>query len=69
MSWCDACQNTGELDCHCGGDLCVCENNGTYRCPRCGVEGVDDAALEPEAERRLRAWTAEQREKKRKGRP
>lgn len=33
--WCEHCQNTGELDCHCGGDLCVCENNGTYPCPHC----------------------------------
>lgn len=33
--YCEHCHNTGELDCHCGGDLCVCENNGTYPCPHC----------------------------------
>lgn len=33
--YCEHCHNTGELDCHCGGDLCVCSNNGTYPCPHC----------------------------------
>jgi hypothetical protein len=33
--WCEHCQNTGELDCYCGGDLCVCDNNGSYPCPHC----------------------------------
>ena len=33
--WCDGCCGTGELDCYCGGDLCVCSNNGTYPCPEC----------------------------------
>lgn len=34
--YCEGCYNTGELDCHCGGDLCICERNGTYSCPVCG---------------------------------
>lgn len=34
-NWCERCHNTGELDCHCGGDLCVCTNYGTYPCPDC----------------------------------
>ena len=29
------CAGTGELDCHCGGDLCVCHNHGTFPCPGC----------------------------------
>ena len=33
--YCDHCKNTGEIDCYCGGDLCVCENNGTYPCQHC----------------------------------
>ena len=33
--WCDECCGTGELDCHCGGDICVCYNHGTYPCPHC----------------------------------
>lgn len=34
--YCERCYNTGELDCYCGGDLCVCERGGTYPCPDCG---------------------------------
>lgn len=33
--WCECCHNTGELDCLCGGDLCVCRNGGSIPCPRC----------------------------------
>ena len=33
--WCDACSGTGEVDCYCGGDLCVCANHGTMPCPHC----------------------------------
>lgn len=33
--WCDTCANTGSLDCHCGGDLCVCRWNGERPCPSC----------------------------------
>jgi hypothetical protein len=41
--YCDACYNTGELDCYCGGDLCICDRNGTYECPHCegGRRGSD----------------------------
>ena len=35
MIWCDTCQNTGRVDGYCGGDLCVCENQGEMECPRC----------------------------------
>lgn len=38
--WCSHCQNTGYIDCHCGGDLCICENNGEEPCPFC--DGVTD---------------------------
>lgn len=33
--WCDTCQNLGIVDCHCGGDLCVCLNYGEKPCPDC----------------------------------
>lgn len=33
--YCDRCNNTGEVDCHCGGDLCVCGRQELI-CPRCG---------------------------------
>jgi hypothetical protein len=38
-----SCGGTGELDCHCGGDLCVCHNHGTIECSGCeDCEGDDD---------------------------
>lgn len=33
--FCFTCQNTGWINCYCGGDLCVCENNGEFPCPKC----------------------------------
>lgn len=33
--YCSTCNNTGMVDCHCGGDLCICENNGEEECPDC----------------------------------
>ena len=29
----------GTVDCHCGGDLCICENYGERDCPTCDGEG------------------------------
>lgn len=49
LGWCSTCQNTGYVDCYCGGDICVCENNGEEPCPACGGESafecdeIDDA--------------------------
>lgn len=41
--YCTHCQNTGWIDCHCGGDLCVCENNGEEPCFYCdGGDAADD---------------------------
>lgn len=31
--YCATCGNTGYVDCHCGGDLCVCRWNGERPCP------------------------------------
>lgn len=43
MSWCEHCHNTGYVDCYCGGDLCICENNGEEPCPYCdGHFGDED---------------------------
>ena len=33
--WCEACQNTGSVECYCGGDQCYCENGGEKPCPKC----------------------------------
>lgn len=42
MSYCDTCQNTGSIDCLCGGDLCVCGRE-EFPCPDCeGMPGDDD---------------------------
>jgi len=41
-TWCDTCQNTGSVDCYCGGDLCVCENHGEMLCPSCGGQPLPD---------------------------
>lgn len=34
-SYCFTCNNTGTIDCHCGGDVCICLNNGELPCPDC----------------------------------
>lgn len=36
-SYCTECQNTGYVDCYCGGDLCVCGEE-EITCPACGGE-------------------------------
>lgn len=40
--YCHHCNNTGWLDCYCGGDLCVCDNNGEYPCFHCDGIEYDD---------------------------
>jgi hypothetical protein len=35
---CPRCDGHQEVPCHCGGDLCVCENYGEKPCPLCGGE-------------------------------
>lgn len=39
--WCQCpkCSGYGEVECHCGGDLCVCTNYGQAMCPVCCGEG------------------------------
>ena len=39
MSYCDTCQNTGYVDCRCGGDLRVCGEE-EEPCPKC--DGMND---------------------------
>lgn len=39
MASCPRCMGDGSVDCHCGGDLCVCENYGEAPCPVCHGEG------------------------------
>jgi len=37
---CPRCDGDMEVDCHCGGDLCVCLNYGRKDCPFCYGEGT-----------------------------
>ena len=34
--YCLTCNNMGNVPCECGGDICVCLNNGEEPCPDCG---------------------------------
>lgn len=36
---CPNCMGDGEVPCHCGGDLCFCDNHGDAPCPTCHGEG------------------------------
>lgn len=33
--YCFTCNNIGIVPCECGGDICVCLNNGEMPCPDC----------------------------------
>lgn len=35
MKFCTNCQNSGSVNCYCGGDQCFCENQGEIYCPYC----------------------------------
>lgn len=37
---CPRCDGWGTVNCHCGGDLCICENYGDATCPLCIGEGT-----------------------------
>lgn len=39
--YCTTCQNTGFIDCLCGGDICVC-GQCEIDCPDCCGDGGDD---------------------------
>ncbi|QIF82488.1 hypothetical protein [Brevundimonas sp. 'scallop'] len=47
---CPRCQGDGTVDCHCGGDLCVCENYGERDCPVCGGDGEVSEMVEAQYE-------------------
>lgn len=54
---CPRCSGMGSVDCHCGGDLCVCENYGDAPCPLCDGEGeVSEATYQKYEEARAKAW-------------
>lgn len=46
--YCYHCQNTGEIDCRCGGDLCVCGLQ-EIPCPTCDGRSADPYDYDDEA--------------------
>lgn len=46
----DGCGGTGILHCYCGGDMCVCGNNGETECLGCGDCDDSDYASDDEGE-------------------
>ena len=38
----ESCGGTGQLNCYCGGDSCVCHNHGSTECPGCEDCESDD---------------------------
>jgi len=51
---CPRCDGHQVVSCHCGGDLCVCENYGEEPCPFCGGEyGGEGYVAKEKADRYL----------------
>lgn len=59
---CPCCAGWGHVDCHCGGDLCVCTNYGEAMCPFCCGEGdvteTDYNRYEEARREQARLWAA-----------
>ena len=64
---CPRCDGHQEVPCHCGGDLCVCENCGDMPCPFCGGEYGGEGYVPKEKADRYLARQAEFRAAFRKG--
>lgn len=59
MVSCPRCQGGGFVDCHCGGDLCICDNYGEKPCPVCYGEGeVTEEREQRYLKARAEAWSA-----------
>lgn len=55
---CPKCDGWGNIDCNCGGDLCVCTNYGERTCPVCGGEGDVSEARYEQYQAAQREWWA-----------
>lgn len=55
---CPRCSGGGYIDCHCGGDLCVCDNYGDRPCPLCHGDGQISEATYDRYEAAQREWWA-----------
>lgn len=56
---CPRCSGWGHIDCHCGGDLCVCDNYGEADCPLCCGDGQISTARYDAYQAAQRKWWAE----------
>ncbi len=56
---CPRCDGNQTVACHCGGDLCVCDNQGERYCPLCGGEYGDEGYVKKEVAEK---YLARQRE-------
>lgn len=56
---CPRCDGHQTVSCHCGGDLCVCENYGEEACPMCGGEYGGEGYVPKERAERYWARQAE----------
>lgn len=43
--YCDTCNNTGEVDCYCGGDFCACGQE-EIPCPDCDVDDANSGRFD-----------------------
>lgn len=55
---CPRCMGGGTEDCHCGGDLCVCENYGEMDCRVCYGEGTVSEKRADQYDESRRQWFA-----------
>lgn len=55
---CPKCDGWGDIDCHCGGDLCVCTNYGERTCPVCDGDGTVTEARYERYQATQREWWA-----------
>jgi hypothetical protein len=55
---CPKCDGWGHIDCHCGGDLCVCTNYGERSCPVCSGEGNVSETRYEQYQTAQREWWA-----------
>lgn len=55
---CPRCDGWGHIDCHCGGDLCVCDNYGDAPCPLCHGDGQVSEATYDKYQAAQRKWWA-----------
>lgn len=62
VEYCGYCNNQGYIDCHCGGDICVCGED-ERECPMChGFGNDDDVVSEQKKMTDSHAWDTYKKE-------